>query len=91
MHSFYSCAKSADETLLLVKDTKGNRFGAFCTAEWHHANYFYGTGESFLWRSKGAEIDTYTWTGESDQFQFSDGESLAIGGGVSGSHGLCIQ
>lgn len=35
-------------TVLLVKDSAGHVFGAFCTEQWKVAPRYYGTGKSFV-------------------------------------------
>ena len=49
MHTFYRKTKSYAATILAIKDSDGNTFGAFTFSEWKHSKYFYGTGESFVY------------------------------------------
>ena len=39
---------SSAESLLFVRDSRGNAFGAFATEPWHVHQRYYGTGESFV-------------------------------------------
>ena len=82
MNTFYGNLKHHMYTLILILDTEGNRFGAFCTQEWKSQKYFYGTGETFLFTFLGTneEIVKYNWTGENDHIMFSDDYSIAVGG-----------
>ena len=79
---FYKCAKKQDNTLLLIEDTNGYKFGGFVNQEWKIHKHFYGTGEAFLFTFKDTDEDVqfYRWTGFNDHIQFSDSTSLAIGG-----------
>ena len=50
MHTFYSKVEKYCPTIILIKDTKGNVFGAYVSEPWHSLSRFYGTGESFLFK-----------------------------------------
>ena len=48
--TFYSRLKDYTPTLIVVQDTSKNVFGAYVTESWHINQFFYGTGESFLFK-----------------------------------------
>lgn len=74
MSTFMENTKRSPMTLLFIQDSKGYVFGAFCTANWHISSSFFGDGESFVFTFKdGDRPSMFYWTGESDQFQWSDG------------------
>lgn len=52
MSTFYANLKFSMYSIILVEDTEGYKFGAFCTQEWKSQKYFYGTGESFIFTFK---------------------------------------
>ena len=52
-------AQNSPRSILAIKTIDGNIFGAFTSSLWHDkGNSFYGSGESFLWRSN-YDIDEY--------------------------------
>jgi hypothetical protein len=46
--TFYENLRDRDNTVLLIKDTKGKVFGAYLSEAWHKTLHFYGMGESFV-------------------------------------------
>jgi hypothetical protein len=77
---------------MVIKDTSGYVFGGFTCETWKKSTKFYGTGESFLFTLKnGNEPIVFRWTGENDQIQWANENSLGIGGGTSGRFGLFIK
>jgi len=82
LQTFYKNAHGSWNTLLLVEDTNGYKFGAYWWEEWSTRKYFYGTGESFLFTFKNTEEDikVFKWTGYNEHIQFSDDSSIAVGG-----------
>jgi hypothetical protein len=46
--TFYENVRDRDNTVLLVKDSKGKVFGAYCSEAWKKTMHFYGLGESFI-------------------------------------------
>ena len=82
MQTFYNQNSEHQNTLLFVQDRDGYRFGAFCTGEWEVSKYFYGTGESFVFTFKDTEeeVEKFTCTGENEHYQYSDKETIAVGG-----------
>jgi hypothetical protein len=55
--TFYNNAKDHSNTILLIMDALGSRFGAYCTEDWAVHKHFYGTGESFLFTFKDTKED----------------------------------
>lgn len=64
----------AEQTLLIIKSTNGEIFGAYCSASWSERNdirertrtRYFGTGESFVWNEDkkiGLPI-IYRWAGQ---------------------------
>ncbi|KAK5979630.1 Rab-GAP TBC domain-containing protein [Trichostrongylus colubriformis] len=67
----------AEQTLLLIKTTKGAKFGAYCSSSWAERNdrrersksKYFGTGESFVWvleEELGLPI-IYGWIGNNNE------------------------
>ena len=64
MNAFFDKTKKVDQTLVLVEDSDGFKFGGFCNEPWKKQSYFYGTGENFLFTFKDSrDLKTYHWTG----------------------------
>lgn len=79
----YARLKDRDNTILLVKDEHGYIFGSFNQSEWHYRKGFYGGGESFVFTFQDdQDITVYGWSQEDERFQYSDDDSIAVGGGV---------
>jgi len=52
-------ARNSPRTILAIKTVDGDIFGAFTSSPWHDkGNNFYGSGESFLWRSNNDFVDS---------------------------------
>lgn len=78
------------ESLLFVRDTLGNAFGAFTTEPWRVHNRYYGTGESFVFTIDSDDCETsettfsvtkHGWSQRNDYFMFGRSDCLAVGGG----------
>jgi hypothetical protein len=81
LRTYFLKAMDRSPTLLVVKDTQGYIFGYFSTEPWRVHSSYYGTGESFLW-SLSPEFHVYKWTTSNDYFQYSNNESIFMGGGT---------
>ncbi|VDL72686.1 unnamed protein product [Nippostrongylus brasiliensis] len=67
----------AEQTLLLIKTTKGAKFGAYCSSSWAERNdrrertksKYFGTGESFVWvLEEELELPIiYGWVGNNNE------------------------
>ena len=66
--------------MLLVSDTRGAAFGAFCTEPWKVSPRYYGTGESFVFRL-APEMRIFAWSQLNSFFQYGQADSLSVGGG----------
>ncbi|XP_078481137.1 oxidation resistance protein 1 [Ciona intestinalis] len=75
--------------VIVVQDSNGHVFGAFCSNEPHVSEHFYGTGETFLFTLE-PNIEIFTWSGENNFFVKGNPDSLSIGGG-DGSSGLWLD
>nr|XP_037277589.1 LOW QUALITY PROTEIN: oxidation resistance protein 1-like [Rhipicephalus microplus] len=75
--------------LLAVLDTEGAVFGVLTSCSLRMSDYFYGTGESFLFTFH-PEFKLYKWTGENGYFIKGNADSLAFGAG-DGQFGLWLD
>ncbi|XP_074744455.1 TLD domain-containing protein 2 [Strix uralensis] len=90
LRSLYRCGgQPGSPTLLLIRDTEAQAFGAFSASTIHRSNGFYGTGETFLF-SFSPELKVFRWTGRNNFFLKGDVDLLMIGGG-SGRFGLWLD
>ena len=69
--------------ILVVRDWKGNIFGAYFNEGWKRKKLFYGAGESFLYTFKTTEdIKVYSWTKKNNYFLLTNGEmGICVGAG----------
>ena len=67
----------AEQSLIIIRSTKGDVFGAYCSASWSERNdirertrtKYFGTGESFVWhedKDLGLPI-IHRWAGQSSE------------------------
>ncbi|XGW05259.1 hypothetical protein V3C99_015996 [Haemonchus contortus] len=73
----WSKIEEAEQTLLLIKTTKGVKFGAYCSSSWAERNdrrersksKYFGTGESFVWvLEEELELPViYGWIGNNNE------------------------
>nr|CDJ97052.1 RabGAP TBC and TLDc domain containing protein [Haemonchus contortus] len=73
----WSKIEEAEQTLLLIKTTKGVKFGAYCSSSWAERNdrrersksKYFGTGESFVWvLEEELELPIiYGWIGNNNE------------------------
>jgi hypothetical protein len=82
LQTFYKNANNYSNAILFIEDNNGYKFGAYTTEDWAIHKHFYGTGESFLFTFRDTEedIEFYKWSGYNDHIQYSDEESIAVGG-----------
>lgn len=82
LQTFYKNAHNYSNAILFIEDDGGYKFGAYTTEDWAIHKHFYGTGESFLFTFRDSEedIEFYKWSGYNDHVQYSDEESIAVGG-----------
>lgn len=68
-HTFFDKLKSNDWTILLIKDTQGNRFGAFCTSQFEPERGFSGDCSSWVFSFyKGDNLNLWQATGQNDMY-----------------------
>ncbi|CAF0821902.1 unnamed protein product [Adineta steineri] len=89
-------------SILIIKATNGEIFGAFCAGLWsdRHKRAYFGFGETFLFTLVPKQIK-YSWVGQQhddsnrqnqakrEMFLYVNNEKLVIGGG--NGDGLCID
>ena len=75
-----SRAGGGGESVLAVKDTRGNAFGAFATETWRVHPRYYGTGESFVFTAS-PRCEAHRWSQRNDYFMFGRENCVAAGGG----------
>jgi hypothetical protein len=86
--TFYARAARCGPSLLLVLDSGGFIFGAFCTCAWHKSDHYFGTGEAFLVRVQ-PEFAVHRWTRKNSLFALGGADHIAVGGG--GGFGLYLD
>ncbi|MCL4134597.1 UNVERIFIED_CONTAM: hypothetical protein GTU68_037307 [Idotea baltica] len=83
--NFYLRVDKFEPTLLLVRTTKDEVFGAYCSTAWQernrndeygHKQTYFGTGESFLFTLKPRAVH-YEWVGITQQRENSELSSVA--------------
>eukprot|EP01121_Diplochlamys_sp_Union-15-3_P000017 TRINITY_DN10011_c0_g1_i1.p1 TRINITY_DN10011_c0_g1~~TRINITY_DN10011_c0_g1_i1.p1 ORF type:complete len:228 (-),score=52.68 TRINITY_DN10011_c0_g1_i1:64-711(-) len=89
INTLYLKTKNCGPSLLLVEDSKGHVFGAFVTDSWRVEKFYYGGGETFLFKLRPS-FKKFMWTGENNFFINSRSDCLAVGGG-EGKFGLWIN
>ena len=80
LKSLYRRASGKANTVLLVSDSGGAIFGAFCTEAWKVHSRYGGTGESFVF-TLAPEGVKYAWSGANDYYMLGAADSLSVGGG----------
>ncbi|KAL4511879.1 hypothetical protein ABPG72_012724 [Tetrahymena utriculariae] len=92
----FRCSASLGPHVIIIKDTQDNIFGAFASHGWRKSRYFYGDGESFLFKFEHIEqlhqeqkIKVFRWTGENSSIQYCGNEGIAMGNGEN--YGLFIN
>ena len=94
--TFYNKTEKKGPSVLLIRTTRDEIFGAYCSDSWRPASAFYGTGETFVF-SFGVvkdlsepyfsatiaahKLKIWKSTHKTDLFMYSDHKRLAIGGG----------
>merc|ERR1712002_833720 len=67
-------------SLIMIKDSNNNVFGAFVSSPIKESKDPYGTGESFLFTT-WPNWKVYVWSGVNEQFVTGSSECLAVGAG----------
>ncbi|KZV95774.1 TLD-domain-containing protein [Exidia glandulosa HHB12029] len=91
------CALPADEetprqALVVVRDADDGIFGAFIGEGVFQRRGYYGSGESFLWRTTtdGGGVQVYRWTGKNTYVALCEPAFISFGGG-DGHFGLWLD
>lgn len=60
--TFYNNCKDYDNTVLVIEDNNGWKFGGFVTEPWRCAHMFFGNGQNFLFSFQDTDEPTvYRW------------------------------
>jgi hypothetical protein len=82
-HNFFEKLEGQAETVLLIEDGNGHKFGAFATHAWEWRKGFQGDGSSFVFSfHKGDDLHVWTATGCNEMFQHTDKDGIIIGGSL---------
>ena len=66
--TFFNKVMDRDNTVFLIKDTKGKIFGGYFSESWRKANHFYGFGDSFVFNfDEDRIIYPYEYTGANEK------------------------
>jgi hypothetical protein len=88
LSTLYRKAEHMGPLVLVVKDEDGHVMGAFLSETLHHASRYYGTGESFVFRSSVEDpevLEIFRWSMKNSLFILTkDGSVLGVGGGGGG-------
>ncbi|KAG6860808.1 hypothetical protein C0995_007388 [Termitomyces sp. Mi166 len=79
--------------LLVIKDAGDALFGAWMGKEGVHPSRgkgYYGSGESFLWKYIGGNLQVFKWTGKNDYVALCEPKYISFGGG-DGNYGLYLD
>ena len=80
LHTLYYRAEGIKNTILLVKTTDNEIFGAYISEDLKIHNKFYGTGECFLFTFfKTERIHVFPSTGINEYYIYSDEQMLCLG------------
>ena len=100
LQTFFGLLGDLEPTVLLVRTTDDQLFGAFCSASWarrHSDSAHFGTGETFLFALR-PRPRKYAWVGLEREtvahaqqlFQSASGRELCVGSG-GGKFGLFVD
>ena len=96
--TFFNRVDGHEPTLLVVKTSSNQVFGAYCSTDWterkghNKTRSFFGTGESFLFTTAPSK-QRYPWVGtklgvdtpkSANLFQSADNKQIVVGGGGGG-------
>lgn len=92
--------------ILAVQDSDGNVFGAFLNEPIRPHPHYFGSGQSFLWKTvkvpglrndhdgileAGRMLKVFPWSGSNMYACLAQSSSLAFGGGPDGRYGLWLD
>lgn len=79
--TFYQQCRDYDNTILIIQDQFGWKFGGFCVEEWRPHYGFFGNGQNILFSFEGKDDPVvYSWQGQGEQHMYSDNKSIGLGG-----------
>ena len=80
LRSFYGKCEDVNNSILVVKDSENNIFGAYASEAFAPKNTFYGTGECFLFTFyKESKIQVFNSTGKNDHYMYGDNDQVCFG------------
>ncbi|KAG9404049.1 hypothetical protein AC1031_005588 [Aphanomyces cochlioides] len=87
MTTFYHRTQDKGPTIIAIKDSTGQVFGAFSPSSLRHTRQVYGNGRTFVFKHS----TIYSWSGIDTNFIYGGpSRSIIWGGGASGL-ALCLQ
>lgn len=91
--TFFQKVKDYENTVLIIEDQNGYKFGGFCVDPWRCSYSFFGNGENLLFTFKDKEDPIiYSWTGEGEQHMYANNKSIGLGGSsTKGRFALFIE
>jgi len=97
--SFMRLIKNEARSLLVIKATTGEIFGAYSDSPFKSQGNvsasFYGSAQAFLYSiTKDNSVRVFKWTGSNRYIQLCDTKSKMLafgGGGKQGEFGLCVE
>ncbi len=84
--TFYNKSEGYEPTILVIKTTDGDIFGAYCSSTWADRNVkddkglrqvYFGTGETFLFTFAYGNPQRFTWVKEGKSGEVENGETKA--------------
>ena len=91
--TFFNSCREYETTVLVVQDENGHVFGGLCCEPWTQRFLFFGQATNFLFTFQdGDDVDVFKYTGDGDQFMYSDEKSIGMGGSrKKGRFGLYLH
>ncbi|KAI8823102.1 TLD-domain-containing protein [Fimicolochytrium jonesii] len=91
LNTLYTQCEGKGPSLLCIKDSAGNVFGAFGSDAFAVQAAYYGTGSCFLWKkTHTGTVSAFHATGKNEYLILSEPHFIALGGG-EGHFGLWID
>mmetsp|Transcript_3014 Transcript_3014/g.9234 ORF Transcript_3014/g.9234 Transcript_3014/m.9234 type:complete len:415 (+) Transcript_3014:179-1423(+) len=90
LRTLYKKVGKKAQTVFVVRDVEGHVFGGYASNAWHSNLHFYGNSECFLFKL-APTVEFYPASKRNEFFQFSNGNSLAMGGGEDCGFGLYVH
>ena len=78
--TFFQKCREYDDTILVIEDEDGWKFGAYCKEPWAAKFCFFGNGEQFLYTFKDEnDPNIFTWC-DGDQHMYATDKCIALAG-----------